>query len=124
MKINKTKLYATALAEVLAKKGINEEKVTKNFAKLLVREGLEKKSKEILELAQDLILAKQGKKKITLETARKMTAQQKKIAEGFAKNGDVIKEKINPELIAGIKIIINNSKQFDGSMKSKLRNIF
>ena len=124
MKINKTKLYATALAEVLAKKGINEEKVTKNFAKLLVREGLEKKSKEIFELAQDLILAKQGKKKITLETARKMTLQQKKIAEGFAKSGDVIKEKINPELIAGIKIIINNSKQFDGSMKSKLQNIF
>ena len=77
-----------------------------------------------MELAQDLILAKQGKKKITLETARKMTLQQKKIAEGFAKSGDVIKEKINPELIAGIKIIINNSKQFDGSMKSKLRNIF
>ena len=124
MKINKTKLYATALAEVLAKKGINEEKVTKNFAKLLVREGLEKKSKEILELAQDLILAKQGKKKITLETARKMTLQQKKIAEGFAKSGDVIKEKINPELIAGVKIIINNSKQFDNSMKSKLQNIF
>ena len=46
MKINKTKLYATALAEVLAKKGINEEKVTKNFAKLLVREGLEKSQKK------------------------------------------------------------------------------
>ena len=58
-------------------------------------------------MAEEIILAKQGKKKIIFETARKMTASQKKILEGFAKEGDVIKEKINPELIAGIKIIIN-----------------
>ena len=38
--------------------------------------------------------------------------------------GVVVKEKINPELIAGVKIIINNSKQFDASMKSKLQKIF
>ena len=123
-KQNKTKLYARALAEVLAKKGIDDRKVTNNFVKLLVAAGLEKKSKEILELAEDYLLQKQGKNKITLETARKMTAGQKKLAESFAKTGDVVKEKINPELIAGIKIIINNSKQFDESMKSKLQKIF
>ena len=65
-----------------------------------------------------------NKKKIIFETARKITAHQKKILEGIAKSGDLIKEKINPELIAGIKIIINNNRQFDGSMKSKLQNIF
>ena len=35
----------------------------------------------------------------------------------------VVKEKIDPELIAGIKIIINDSKQFDASMQSKLQKI-
>jgi len=123
-KQNKIKLYAKALAETLAKKGINEEKVVKNFAKLLVKEGLEKKAKEILELAEDFLLARQGKQKIIFETARKITAGQKKILNGVAREGDLIKEKINPELIAGVKIIINNSKQFDASMKSKLQNIF
>ena len=34
-KLNKTKLYAQALAEILAKKGINEEKVIKNFASVI-----------------------------------------------------------------------------------------
>ena len=123
MKVNKTKLYAKALAEVLYKKDIDEKKVINNFVKLLVGIGYEKKSKEILDLAQDLLLQKQGKRKITFETARKMTDNQEKMVEDFVKKGDVKKEKINPELIAGIKIIINDSKQFDASMQSKLQKI-
>jgi len=90
----------------------------------LAKEGLEKKSKEILNLAEEMLLVKQGKSKITFETARKITASQKKLLDSFVKNGDVVKEKINPEIIAGVKIIINNSKQFDSSMQSKLQNIF
>jgi F0F1-type ATP synthase delta subunit len=123
MKQNKTKLYAQALAEVLAKKGVDENKVASNFTKILISAGLEKKAKEILDLAEDFLLAKQGKRKITLETARKMTSGQKKMMNEFVKSGDIVKEKINPELIAGIKIIINNSRQFDSSMQSKLQKI-
>ena len=81
-------------------------------------------SNYVLDLAEDYLLAKQGKSKVTFETARKMTAAQKKMLGGFVKDGDVIKEKINPEIIAGIKVIINNSKQFDASMQKKLQNIF
>ena len=91
--------------------------------KLLISSGYERKSKEILDLAEDLLLKKQGKRKIIFETARKITTSQKKLLESFVKKGDVVKEKINPELIAGIKIIINNEKQFDNSMLSKLNNI-
>ena len=64
------------------------------------------------------------KSKVTFETARKTTANQKKLLDSFIKEGDVVKEKINPELIAGIKIIINNNKQFDASMQKKLQEIF
>lgn len=122
----KIKLYAKALAEVILKGPASAKEATawqSNFVKLLVKAGFEKKSKEILEMAENLVLAKQGKRKITFETARNMTAGQKKILENFVKKGDVVKEKINPELIAGIKIIINGSKQFDASMQSKLQRI-
>ena len=117
------KLYAKALAEILSKKGIDEKKIVNNFIKLLVGTGYEGKSKEILDLTEDLLLAKRGKKKITFETARKTTAGQKKIMDSLVEKGDVVKEKINPELIAGIKIIINDSRQFDSSMQSKLNKI-
>ena len=123
-KQNKTKLYAIALAEILASKKFDEKKVTNNFVKLLVKDGQEKKAKEILNLAEDMILAKKGNKKIVFETARKITAGHKKILNGIAKSGDVIQEKINPELIAGVKIIINGNTQFDQTMKSKLQKIF
>jgi F0F1-type ATP synthase delta subunit len=128
MKTDKTKLYAKALAEVLSKKEIDEKKVVANFVKLLVSSGYEGKSlaghaKEILDLAEDMLLAKQGKRKITFQTARKMTAGQKKLVESFVKKGDIVKEKISPELIAGIKIIINDSQQFDASFAGKLQKI-
>ena len=100
-----------------------EKRVIGNFLKLLAKTGQEKKAKEILSLAEDLLLFKQGKRKIIFQTARKMTASQKKLLRDFIKDGDVVKEKINPELIAGIKIIINDSRQFDSSMQSKLQNI-
>jgi F0F1-type ATP synthase delta subunit len=124
MKNNKEKLYAKALAEVLVKKGVDERKIVANFVKILVSAGLQKKSKEILNLAEYLVLAKQGKRKICFETARKMTVGQKKLMDNFIKNEDKVSEKINSELIAGIKIIINDSKQFDATLYSKLQNIF
>ena len=124
MKQNKVKLYAKALAAVLSGKKVDDKKVVNNFVKLLVKAGQEKKAKEILNLAEDFLLQKQGKRKIVFETARKMTATQRKLADSVAKNGDIINEKINPEIIAGIKIIINNEKQFDASMQKKLQNIF
>jgi F0F1-type ATP synthase delta subunit len=121
----KIKLYAKALASIISKKltPAQENKITDNFIKLLSKTGQERKAKEILDLAEDIILAKQGKRKITFETARKMNASQKKLMESLVKDGDIVKEKIDPELIAGIKIIINDSRQFDASMQSKLQNL-
>ena len=124
MKQNKVKLYATALAEILAEKKFDEKKVTSNFVKLLVSAGLEKKSKEILELAEEILLTKRGNKKIVIESARKITAGQRKVLDGIALKGDMVKEKINPELVAGVRITVNGNKQFDGSMKRKLERIF
>ena len=126
MKQNKTKLYAKALAEILSKENsaAQGKKIIDNFLKLLAKTGQEKKAKVILDLAEEMLLEKQGKRKIIFQTARKMTESQKKILQAFVKNGDIVKEKINPEIIAGIKIIINNNRQFDASMLSKLQKIF
>lgn len=123
MKNNKVKIYAQALAEVALGKKVNK-KTEENFLKLLQKDGLINKAKEIVQMAEDIILQKQGKKKITFETARKMTAGQKKMLESVAKGGDIIKEQVNPSIIAGVKVIVNDSRQFDGSLQKKLQNIF
>ncbi len=137
MKSNKTKLYAKALAEIISEKKparqnaaafgakeLSDDVIVKNFLKFLEKNGQIHRAKEILDLTEDLLLAKQGNNKINFQTARKITASQKKILQSFAKDGDKIKETINPELITGVKIIINNERQFDASMQKKLQNIF
>ena len=43
-------------------------------------------------------MLKKGKRKIIFQTARKMTASQKKLMADFVKDGDLLKEKINPEI--------------------------
>ena len=126
MKQNKAKLYAKALAEIILQKHTpaEEKKIVDNFLKLLEKSGMEKKAKEIIVLAEDFILRKQGNSKITFETARKASVSQKKLLQSIAKEGDIVNERISPELIAGVRIIINNEKQFDGSLQRKIQRIF
>jgi len=127
-KQSKVKLYAKALAEIISSSkkfsAFDKTRIANNFVKLLINAGYEKRLKEILDLTQDFILTKTGKRKITLETARKITLRQKKMLESFIKEGDVVKEKVNPELIAGVKIIINDSWQFDASLQKQLQELF
>ncbi len=120
----KSKIYAEALAGLLSdkKKSPDESKIAKNFLKLLEKNQDMKKAKEIVAMAENLLLKKTGNKKIILETARKVDA--KYFIDSFIKKGDIIEEKLNPELIAGIKIIINNEKQFDNSLSGKLKKLY
>ncbi len=118
---NKTLLCAKALAEILANKGFDQKKVVNNFVKFLVAAGLQNKSEEILEKTQELLLQKQGNQRIIFETARKIDT--KNFMKSFVKKGDLVEEKINPALIAGIRITVNGQKQFDNSLVNKLNKI-
>ncbi len=124
MKRNKVKIYAKALADFLLETKKSREKVSEGFLKLLEKNGLMGKAKEIVSLAEDYILQKKGNKKIVFESARKVSQSQKKLLESYVKEGDIIKENINPELIAGVKIIVNGEKQIDYSLNKKLQEIF
>ncbi len=124
MKNNQVKIYAEALAGAVLAKKADEKKIAKNFMLLIIKSGLFSKAREIVVLAEEIMLKKNGNKKITLEIARKLTAENKALLKKFVKDGDIVKEKVNTDLIAGIKVVINNEKQFDNSLKNKLSEIF
>lgn len=124
----KAKKYAEALADIATTKpagegGLSAEQIARNFLKLLEKDGQMHKAKEILALAENLFIKKTGRRKVVLETARKMKPKQKELIESIAQKGDIIEEKIKPELLAGIKIIIND-EQLDLSMQRKINNLF
>jgi len=113
----KAKIYAQVLVDLIIEK--KSKDAIGRFIKLLGKNGDMKKAKEIISLAEGLYFQKTGKRKIILEIARKT----KNSADLFAKKNDVVEEKINPELIAGIKVIINGEKQLDFSLQKRLQEI-
>ena len=45
------------------------------------------------------------------------------LEKSFIKKGDIVQEKINPALVAGVKIIVDGNRQLDLSLLSKLNKI-
>jgi F0F1-type ATP synthase delta subunit len=37
---------------------------------------------------------------------------------------DVVEEEIDPSLVAGMKVVVNDERVFDGSLKAKLDKLF
>ena len=117
-------IYAKALAELILdkKNALDFKKITKGLFSLMQKNGDVSKAKEIFALAESMLLKKSGHKKITLEIAR--NANIKNMMKVFSKAGDSIEEKINPKIIAGVKISIDGVKQLDLSLQKKLGEIF
>ena len=118
----KIKDYAIALADIITSKKTYDKNTVNNFLELLERRGDFKNAKKIVELAEKYYLRKRNNKKIQLETARKTNV--KNLLKNLYKAGDIIEEKINPALIAGVRVTIDNETEFDASLYGKLRRIF
>jgi len=118
----KIKDYAKALSELMYQTSPENMALVDKFVKLLEKNGQFKNAKKIIDLAEKYYLAKKGNKSIVFETARKMSV--KDYFRNVINEGDFTLEKINQDLIAGVKIIINENRQLDFSLKNKLDRIF
>jgi len=117
--------YAKALAEVVGEaKGEAAQKAARNFIGLIRKNGDEARLRKILEEAARLLRGKHGIRKLTLEAARPLGKAQRELLKPFIKAGDVVEEEIDPELIAGVRIIVDDEQQFDGSLRGKLDKLF
>jgi len=117
-------MYAKALVEVLGDpKAKNDTLIAKNFLALVERNGDGGHLRKILEEASRFARGKSGVRNVTIESARELNASQKNAMKQFVKAGDVVEERIDPNLIAGIRITLNEELQFDGSLKNKLNRV-
>ncbi len=116
-------IYAKALVAVLAdtdKTGAEEARIAENFLALVRKSGDEMYLRKILEEASRFARGKGGVRKVTVESARVLTKAQHDDVSRFIKKEDVVEERVDASLIAGIKITLNDELQFDGSLKNKL----
>ncbi len=120
------KYYATALVETLANKTSAEhhKAVAKKFLELVAKNGDGNSLRKIISQAEKLIRVKTGERKVEIESARALTPAQKKSLLHFVHAKDTVEEKINPELIAGVKITLDEESQLDFSLRRKLDRLF
>jgi F0F1-type ATP synthase delta subunit len=121
-----TNTYAKAFVEALvaAKGAESEEVMAKNFLALVRRGGDEARLPKILDEADRMMRIRSKTRRLVVESARGLDANAKSLVAAIARSGDAIVEKIDPALIAGIKITANDEMQFDASLRRKLDNVF
>ncbi len=112
-------LYARALVEALSESE-DEAAIGKNFLELVKKNSDEAHLKKILDEASRMARSKSGIRKVTIESARALNASQRSLMDQFVQARDIVEERVDPELIAGVKITVNDEMQFDGSLKYKL----
>ena len=116
--------YAKALAEAAAAPRADGDAIAKNFAALLARNGDQGLGRKILEEAARYARGKHGVRKVVIESARPLTAAQKKGLAPLLRPGDVAVEETVPALVAGIRVVVDDETLFDGSLKGKLDAMF
>jgi F0F1-type ATP synthase delta subunit len=115
------KIYAKALVSALdeAQDLAQKEKIIKNFLSLIQKNKDPRQLKKIIDFASKIIYKKEGRQRIILETARPQN-NLKNLFQKFFNEKDIIEEKINPNILAGIRIVINDEKELDFSFKKRL----
>lgn len=120
------RFYAEALSDIVSRplSPEKEKTVFRNFISLLKKNGDLHAAKKILSLTEKKLLKKTGKEKFTIETARHIGGEFEKNIHSALPSSAAIEERINPELIAGIKIVKNDEYELDYSLSRKIEKLF
>jgi F0F1-type ATP synthase delta subunit len=119
-------LYAKAFAKTAraAHAAEKQEALAKRLVEIVVKNGDGHQLKKIAAYAEKIIREETGKRKVVVESARPLKQPLAKLLKNFAHHSDIIESKIDPYLVAGIKITVNDEEQLDGSLKRKLDKLF
>jgi F0F1-type ATP synthase delta subunit len=117
------KQYASALFESLSEKGTNADVVVKGFVKMLVGNYDRALLPKILMQFKKLERNKAGRHEVVLTSARQL--EKSVIADVKKKVGENsgIKEVIDPQVLGGVRILINDEIIIDGTLKSRIQKM-
>lgn len=120
-----TQNYAKALASAASQaKPEDSARIIRNFKRLLQKSGDEAHAEKIIKEAERILLLRDGGREIVFESARPLVTSPHKSFPGFITHEDTVTLRINPDLVAGVRVIVNGEREFDGSLKGKLDKLF
>ena len=116
--------YVQAFTESLKESFDDHGSVAAHFIKLLEKTGDIRYSKKIINAIHKKLVNSKGGKWVTIETAREFTeARLKSLKDNFS-DKDHVDLKINPELVAGVRITLNEDEELNNSLQNKLNKLF
>jgi F0F1-type ATP synthase delta subunit len=118
--------YAQALADTALSHHTPAEskKIAERFLEIVEQNGDRKMLAKIVAHAELLYRRKSGTANVVLESARPLPKSARaSIAKHFGSH-DAVEEKINPSLIAGVRVTINGEQELDMSFAHKVNNLF
>src|SRR3989344_4075144 len=119
------KQYAHALLLAIADKSYEaRRKILRHFLSLVSKKGDSARLGLIIRETEKQYLRHAGLKKVILESPEKVPAGIKKEVEKILGKGLLIQEKINPRILAGIRILVNDALLLDASAEAQLRKLF
>lgn len=119
------KAFAAAAAELSGKDAERRgAEMAENLVRLAVKNRDAHLLPKILAAAERIARNRSGIRKVKIVSARPLTEESSKILGAFLKPRDAAEYAVDPSLIAGIKIIVNDAEAFDGSLVRKMNKLF
>ena len=120
----KVENYAKAFWELQDDGRMSDNLLVENLKKVLRRNGDIIHHKKIVKEIEKIGVRRAGGNIIDVEYARPISEElQHQIKSSFGKEC-IVKTKINPALIAGVRITKDGERELDQTMKRKLRKLF
>lgn len=119
------KQYAAAfLAALEGKSKIEREKIVRRLVENVARRGDSPRLGMIVGAIEEAHLKKEGVSKIEVEAPEALSAQVRKEIEGVLGKKTLLKEKINPAALAGLRILVNDEILIDATAETQIKKLF
>ena len=117
--------YAQALhAALIGKSEAEQKKIIVRFVELLVRHRVIGKAHAICAVYEKLALQKRGERLVQIETASPASETLKQQIYTVLGKNIHIEERVNSQVLGGVKMLIDDEILIDASAKGQIENLF
>ena len=117
--------YASALYEACEGRSESaQKKIARQFAALLRRHRMSSKTRLILAAYEKISLQKRGERRVRIEAPAPVSEQFKKEIRAILGPKVHWEESVRPDLLAGVKIVVDDDTVIDASAKKQIERMF
>jgi F0F1-type ATP synthase delta subunit len=117
--------YAKAFLDVIEHAGGRERGgVIERFLAVITKNGDAPREGQILAAVERESVRRQGGRMVLIETARASAEKQAHRIASLFKKPDHVEIRVNPELVAGVRVTIDGERELDLSFAGKLKRLF